>query len=405
MPDAPPPPPGGSRLRPALAVILGGLALFTLLGLVVLWPSGEDRPAPVGSARETIPARVVEVALGQCRAAAASPGSDEARDCRRVGVELESGPDAGERTWFDLGPGFDISPGDSVRVTPSGVPEDAQVGGVPVDRYAFADFERRSPLIWLAVAFCALVIVTARWRGLRALLGLAVSLAIVVFFVVPAIAEGASAPAVAAIGALAIMLTTIPVAHGMGPKSVAALAGTGFALAITTALAHVAADLAHLTGFGSDEAAYLNATQADSVSVHGLLIAGVVIGALGVLDDLTVSQASTVMALRQANPALGARDLFRRGMGVGHDHIVAMVNTLVLAYVGASLPVLLVFSVADTSVGDALNSEVVASEIVATLAGSIGLIAAAPIVTALAALLAVRIAPDRLDAGHHHHHH
>lgn len=275
---------------------------------------------------------------------------------------------------------------------------------MPVDPYVFVDFERRAPLLWLAALFVVLVVATTRWRGVRALLGLAVSLGLVTMFVVPAIAEGRPAPAVAAIGALAIMFTTIPVAHGLGPKALAALMGTAVALGLTTALAHVASGLAHLTGFSSDEAAFLNATQGGAVSVHGLLIAGMVIGALGVLDDLTVSQASTVMALRHANPALRARALFRRGMAVGHDHIVAMVNTLVLTYVGASLPVLLVFSLADTPAGEALNSEVVAAEVVAGLVGSIGLIAAAPIVTALAAILAVRIDPEDVGRvqGHGH---
>jgi uncharacterized membrane protein len=240
----------------------------------------------------------------------------------------------------------------------------------------------------------------------RALVGLSFSLGVVVFFVAPAILDGSSPPAVAAIGALAIMLVAIPLTHGLGPKAIAALMGTAVALALTIVLARVATDVAHITGFSSEEAGFLNATGGEALSIQGLLIAGIVIGALGVLDDLTVSQASTVMALRQANPALGATALFRRGMSVGHDHIVAMVNTLVLAYAGAALPVLLIFSLADTSLGDAINSEVVASEIVATLVGSIGLIAAAPITTGLAAALAARTDPAVLEgSGHHHHAH
>lgn len=389
---------------PALLVILGSLALFTVLGLVALWPSGDARGGGGGVPSGTVDARVVAVSADGCRGASPAAPGDAARECRRVTVELQAGPEAGTRTSFDLGGGVAIAPGDPVRVAPSGAPADAVVGGMPVDPYVFVDFERRAPLLWLAALFVVLVVATTRWRGVRALLGLAVSLGLVTMFVVPAIAEGRPAPAVAAIGALAIMFTTIPVAHGLGPKALAALMGTAVALGLTTALAHVASGLAHLTGFSSDEAAFLNATQGGAVSVHGLLIAGMVIGALGVLDDLTVSQASTVMALRHANPALRARALFRRGMAVGHDHIVAMVNTLVLTYVGASLPVLLVFSLADTPAGEALNSEVVAAEVVAGLVGSIGLIAAAPIVTALAAILAVRIDPEDVGRvqGHGH---
>jgi uncharacterized membrane protein len=127
-----------------------------------------------------------------------------------------------------------------------------------------------------------------------------------------------------------------------------------------------------------------------------------VIGALGVLDDLTVSQASTVLALRQANPALRARELYRAAVAVGQDHVAATVNTLVLAYAGASLPVLLIFSLGDTSFGDAVNAEAVASEVVATLVGSIGLVAAVPVTTGLAALLAVRTAPAAIHDVHSH---
>jgi len=396
-----------SRLGISLLVALGGLALFTLLGLIAMWPDGDTEFTSFGAAGDTETARVVEVSPGRCVSAraGATPAADAAR-CRRVSVELTSGPDEGLSAGFDLGPGFSIDPGDTVRVSATDLPPDALVGGVPVDRYAFADFERRSPLLWLALIFAALVIATSRWRGVRALVGLSFSLGVVVFFVAPAILDGSSPPAVAAIGALAIMLVTIPLTHGLGPKAIAALMGTAVALALTIVLARVATDVAHITGFSSEEAGFLNATGGEALSIQGLLIAGIVIGALGVLDDLTVSQASTVMALRQANPALGATALFRRGMSVGHDHIVAMVNTLVLAYAGAALPVLLIFSLADTSLGDAINSEVVASEIVATLVGSIGLIAAAPITTGLAAALAARTDPAILDgSGHHHHAH
>ena len=395
-----------SRLGLTLLVLLAGVALFTALGLVVMWPDGERDLAPVAPMGATERARVVDVAPGECVAArlAGTPSDDAAR-CRRVSVELDSGPDEGLRAAFDLGPGFDISPGDSVRVAPTNLPPDAVVGGVPADRYAFADFERRSSLLWLALIFAALVVATSRWRGLRALLGLGISLGGVVAFVVPAILDGASPPAVAAVGALAIMLITIPLTHGLGPKAVAALLGTTVALTLTVVLASMATTAAHITGFASDEAGFLSAMGGEALSIRGLLVAGIVIAALGVLDDLTISQASTVMALRHANPDLSARQLFRRGMSVGHDHVVAVVNTLVLAYAGASLPVLLVFSLADTSLGDALNSEVVAAEVVATLVGSIGLIAAAPITTGLAALLAARTAPEILeDDGHHHAH-
>ena len=185
--------------------------------------------------------------------------------------------------------------GDRVRVSATGVPEGAQIGGVPADQYAFSDFERRSALVWLAIAFAAIVIVISRWRGLRALVGLAGSLLIIVAFVVPAILEGSEPVAVAVVGSLAVMLVTIPLAHGLGTTTIAACLGTAWALILTAVLAALATDLAHITGLASEEATFLSAT-AEELSIQGLLLAGIVIGALGVLDDLTVTQASVVMA-------------------------------------------------------------------------------------------------------------
>jgi len=252
------------------------------------------------------------------------------------------------------------------------------------------------------LAFAALVLLTGRWKGLRALIGLAASLAIVILFVLPAILDGASPPGVALVGSLAIMLVTLVITHGFGPKMLAAALGTTTALLLTLGLGSLSIGLTHLTGLSSDEAIFIRASVGE-ISITGLLLAGMLIGALGVLDDLTVTQASTVLALRRANPALGFRRLFESAIAVGHDHIAATVNTLVLAYAGAALPILLIFSLGGTSPGDALNSESVAAEIVATLVGSIGLIAAVPLTTALAAVLAGRISPAELDAESHAH--
>ncbi|MGD9571500.1 MAG: YibE/F family protein [Thermoleophilia bacterium] len=389
----------------ALLVVLGVLAVVTIAGLVALWPEGEDIERPPGFGQlATESATVTAVdAEGCLTVTSAEPGTGPGSpECRRVTVRLDSGADRGESTAFDLRGQIDVGVGDKVRVADSMLPDDATVGGVPADRYNFSDFERRSSLLWLTLAFAALVIITSRWQGLRALIGLGFSLGIVVLFVVPGILEGHEPVAVATVGALAIMLITIPLAHGLGPKSVAAALGTSVALGITLGLAEFATDVAHITGFGSEEASILSATT--DTSIQGLLLAGIVIGALGVLDDLTVTQASTVMALRRADPHLGGRRLFSEGLSVGHDHIAATVNTLVLAYAGASLPVLLIFSVGGTSFGDALNSEFVAAEIVATLVGSIGLIAAVPITTALAVVLATHVGQDRLGEAHSHAH-
>jgi uncharacterized membrane protein len=194
----------------------------------------------------------------------------------------------------------------------------------------------------------------------------------------------------------------MPLAYGLGPKMIAALLGTALSLLVAAGLADVAGSLAHLSGAASDEAVYLAATQ--SISLRGLLVAGMVIGALGVLVDLTVSQASTVVALRRANPRLGFGGLFREALDVGHDHISATVNTLVFAYAGASLPALLIFTIGRTSFTDAINGESVAAEVIAALVGSIGLILSMPLTTALAALLVERMNPESLSATHAHAH-
>jgi uncharacterized membrane protein len=378
-------------------IVLSLLAVATAVGIVLLWPS--DRSVDVRPGAEypnTEEAEVRKVEAGACRI----PGLP---GCRRVTVLLHSGPDTGEEASFDAGSQLDVQVGDRVRVYRAPAPPEAG-SGPPLDSYALADFERRAPLFWLALAFAVLVVLTGRLRGVRALIGLTASLLVILFFVVPAILDGQSPLAVAVVGALAVMLATIPLTHGLGAKTTAACLGTASSLGITAALASAAVGFAHLSGLTSEEALFLQVNLSD-ISLQGLLLAGMVIGALGVLDDLTITQASTVLALRHANPSFGPTALFRRALVVGHDHIAATVNTLVLAYAGASLPVLLLFSLSGTSTSDAINSEVIASEIVAMLVGSIGLIAAVPITTGLAALLAARLSEQELSREGHAHPH
>jgi len=251
--------------------------------------------------------------------------------------------------------------------------------------------------------FVAIVLIAGRFHGLRALVGLTLSLGVVIWFIIPALVEGSHPLLIAIVGALAVMLLTIPMAHGLGTVTVAATLGTTCALLLTLGLAVTFASLANLSGYTGDEVAYLSAYLGD-LSIQGLLLAGIVISALGVLDDVTVSQASTVMALRRSAPHMGFTPLLREALIVGRDHITATINTLVLAYTGASLPILLVFSIGDVSAGDAFNGEAVASQVVAMLVGSIGLIAAMPITTAIAALLATRMSGEELDEATAHAH-
>jgi uncharacterized membrane protein len=370
----------------------------TAIGLAVLWPGDPEAKIGGGIAVETEKATVTKVEEGPC------PGFGR-QLCQLVTVRLESGPDAGERAQLQLNAGAgldpDLDPGDDIKVTkaPEPPPGAPAVTGAA---YSFFDFERGRPMLVLALAFVAIVLLFARLRGALSLIGLGVSLAIVLLFVVPAILDGEPPLAVAIVGSMAVALLTIPLAHGGGAKSLAAMLGTAASLLLIALLALLFTKAAHLTGFSSEEAAFLQVSGAN-LSLEGLLLAGMVIGALGVLDDVTVSQASTVLALRGANPALRFGELFRRALRVGRDHVSATVNTLVLAYVGASLPVLLIFSSADLGLGETLNLELVAKEVVATLVGSIGLIAAVPATTALAALLALAEEPEALgEAGHLH---
>ncbi|MDX6503865.1 MAG: hypothetical protein QOE29_990 [Gaiellaceae bacterium] len=385
----------------ALLLAFGILALISVIGIVKLWPEHQHLSGPRFAAAaqpKPVGARVTGVQEIKC------PGRGQS-GCVRARIQITEGKDRGKRSTLSIldaaGPAR-FAVGDAIYVYKNQLPPGARLGGSRVDQYSFSDFKRTSPLIWLAAAFALLVLVAGRVQGLRALVGLAGSLAMLVFFVVPAILGGRPPLQVAIFGAFGVMLLTIPLAHGANVKSLAACLGTALSLGLTLALADVFTGLAHLSGLTSDEAIYLHATS--GVSLRGLLLAGMVIGALGVLGDTTVTQASTVLALRRANPALHAKELFTHATSVGRDHIAATVNTLVLAYAGAALPILLIFNAAGTSFRSAVNSEAVAEQIVATLVGSIGLIAAVPVTTALAALLALKIDPRELEREHLHAH-
>ncbi len=253
--------------------------------------------------------------------------------------------------------------------------------------YNIVDLERGRPMLLLTLVFVAAVVGFGRWQGIRSLIGLVGSFVVIVGFIVPAILDGRSPVAVALVGSLAIMIVSLYLSHGLARKSTAAVVGTALALGLTGALAVVFVRAASLTGLASEEA--LNANfQVGGLSLRGLLLAGIIIGGLGVLDDVTMSQASLVFALRRANPAAPLSSLIGASLTVGRDHIAATVNTLFLAYAGASLPLLILFATSGDPLGSVATSEVVAVEIIRTLCGSVGLIAAVPLTTVLAALLA-----------------
>jgi uncharacterized membrane protein len=392
-------------------VVAGSLVVLTLavaFGLSALWPRGElphvEAIAGGGSIDE---AEVVGISSEGCESFA-GPG------CRLVTMRLTSGVHDGQRSSITLPKeeaAPDVVPGDRIRVArnvPGGIdPKLAE--RLPVDDpsqqpYAFVDFERQGVLLWLAIGFALVVVALGRLQGLRSLIGLAISLFLVVEFVVPAILNGSPALLVALVGSLAVMIVTMALSHGTGLKSAAAMLATTAALGLTALLALLAVNAAHITGLSSEESVILTLGNT-GISIEGLVLAGMVIGALGVLDDVTVSQASTVMALRRANPRLGFRRLFGEGLSVGRDHLAATVNTLVLAYAGGALPVLLIFTDQRIGFGEAINREPVAEQVVAGLVGSTGLIAAVPLTTALAALLASRLPQWAVPEDSHDHAH
>ena len=386
-----------SRAFRLFSIITLIIAFGTIAGLLILWPGHVTISTDLSV--ESYRARVERVEETIC------PGFMEQR-CQSVTLRLQSGPDRGETVPLLLGAlvGLDpdVDPGDEIRVTEAPEPPET---GAPVmgTGYNFYDFERGKPMALLALLFVGIVLLFARLRGALSLVGLGLSLVIVLVFMVPAILDHKPPLAVAIVGSLAIALTTIPLAHGWGAKSLGALLGTAGSLLLTAGLAVLFTGLTHLTGFSSEEATILQLSGAD-LSLQGLLLAGIVIGALGVLDDVTISQSSTVLALRNANPGFGFRELFTRAQHVGRDHVSATVNTLLLAYAGASLPVLLIFSSADLGFTDVLNLELVAKEVVAMLVGSIGLISAVPVTTAFATMLALGEQPDHLDSAPIHAH-
>lgn len=252
-------------------------------------------------------------------------------------------------------------------------------------QYSVADVNRRFPMGLLADIFALAVVVLGRLRGVMALAALAISFMVLNFFILPAILQGSNPLLVAVIGSSAILLIALYMCHGLSARTSVAVLGTLVSLLLIGILGSQFIGWAALTGNTDDSTGLIHGLY-PSIDMSGLLLAGVIIGSLGVLDDVTVTQTSAVWELHEANPTMGWRGLYRAGIRIGRDHIASVVNTLVLAYAGAALPLLL-FSIAQSGVGTVANSELVAEEIVRTLVGSIGLVASVPVTTALAALV------------------
>jgi len=385
-----------------LAALLIPLAIATLVGLVALWPgSGADRVSlgqPYSSAPgvKLLSAPVIRVETGdECRKDAPSGGTDTApSDAASTGAAGSAAASTACILPFVLVPGHDgdvpvdIPPeirdqhppkvGDTLRL----VYFDGSAEGTTVSA-TFIDFDRTLPLGLLAALYAVVVIAVARWRGLRAILGLGFSFALMGLFMFPALVAGKPALWVALIGSVAIMFVVLYFAHGFTARTSTALLGTIFGLAVTAALALWVTDSAGLIGMG-DESTYALNAQVPQISLSGLVVCGLMVAGLGVLNDVTITQASAVWELSESAPDASARSLFSRAMRIGRDHIASTVYTIAFAYAGGAFATLVLLSLYDYSFSDFLTTGQLAEEVVRTLVGSIGLVLAIPVTTAIA---------------------
>jgi uncharacterized membrane protein len=304
---------------------------------------------------------------------------DPGLDCNTVVFDLAE-PVNGQSTFSqefstDVGQA-DLEPGDQVYLAET-TGDDQSVA------LNYYDRDRRVLLWVVGIMFALAVVGLGRLRGLAALLGLILSVLVLLAFIVPAIIAGKDAVLVALVGGGAIALIALYLAQGYTPLTHVAALGAFSALALTAILSWLVVTLARFTGLASEESFYL--LSLPQIDLSGLLLAGVVLGAIGALDDITVTQASAVWELQEANPGLGHQGLFEAGLRIGRDHIASTVNTLLLAYAGAGLPVIILYSLSALPIGVVASGEVVAIEIIRTLVGSIGLVSAVPITTWLAA--------------------
>jgi uncharacterized membrane protein len=257
------------------------------------------------------------------------------------------------------------------------------------DFFQVTDYVRTGPLLWLTVLFIAATLFLSGWQGLRSLMGMGVSLAVIFAFIVPQILAGRNPLVVAILGSVVMMGISLYLVYGWNSKTHVAVLGLLLSLIVTGMLAVWSVTWARLSGFGAEEAGFLQVAGVQ-LDTRGLLLAGIIIGTLGALDDIAIGQSSTIFELSKANPRLTWQELLKHGMTVGRDHIAAMVNTLLLAYVGAALPLVLMFSVFPESLGITLNREIIGEEIVRTLVGSLGLLAGVPLTSLVAAYVARR---------------
>jgi len=380
-----------------LAAFLVLAALATIVGVVALWPDGDAVDRLRDQARYAAPGVTFEkatvVAVQQTCPTGSDPGSVPGTGedptatpaCGSVETILETGADSGTTVSVGIPTAVaesGLGSGDTVRLLRIPGTQGAEAS------YSFDEVVRLKPLWILWAAFVLVVAAVARLRGLLALLSLGFGGAVLLKFMLPALLSGSSGLAVALAGSAAIMFVVLYLTHGPSTRTSAALAGTLIGVGITAAIGQWAISGASLSGFADDSSALLSA-YARELSFQGLFTCALVVAGLGVLNDVTITQTSAVWELRDAGPELSRRELFSSGMRIGRDHIASTIYTIVFAYAGSALAVLLLLSLYDRPIFDLLSSESIAEEIVRTLASGIGLVLAVPVTTAIAAVTVV----------------
>jgi len=371
-----------------LIVALGVLVALAVAVIIVAPKMGQQAPSSEKTFEpgdtETMPARVIEI-LDE---GTVDLGQGNAQPYQRLLLRVEGGTMAGQEVIVEEGTTNIISserlfsPGDRVYLE--------RAVGPDRDRLYISDFVRTGPLIGIAALFIGLTILVGRGRGLRSLGGTIFSLVVIFAFIVPQILAGRDPVGVSILGSVLLLAVSTYLTYGWNFKAHAAIAGMALSLALTGGLAMLFVRWTHLTGLSAEESSYLVMEMGQDINLRGLVLGGIIIGSLGVLDDICVGQASAVFELAKANQELTWIDLFRRSFNIGRDHIAAMVNTLLLAYVGTSMPLMLVFTIYQESIWRRINREPIAEEIVRTLVGSVGLVLAVPITGLISSLMVRR---------------
>ncbi|WP_341765694.1 YibE/F family protein, partial [Cellulomonas shaoxiangyii] len=392
-----------------LVLVVLTAAVAAAAGIALTWPSGPrsaQDPTEAGAV-EFVTARVVTSGWQTCEGTVedVAPDGTVPTEVRCLRVTAEVGQDGDEARTVDVYATAGLGPGD----VPAGtrvVLERYPAADGQAEVWAWGDFARGVPLAAFAAVFALLTVAVAGVRGLRALLGLVLAFGVLGGYLLPAVVAGEDALVVALCASTAIVVTVLYLAHGVSSRTTTALVGTLAGLVLVTGLGVAGAALAHLQPVTSEDTFQLSRLLGDDgVDVlRAVYLCGVVLAGLGVLNDVTITQASAVWELRAADPRAGVRQLFTRGMRIGRDHIASTVYTIAFAYAGASLPVLLLLEVYSQPLARTLTSGAFAEEIVRTLAGAIGLVLAIPLTTAIAAVVASGTAHADVAAGRGHAH-